>query len=148
MWIIYHGSVELEIGGLFRRYFWLNNLYKPYRKPNNNLIYIKKESNHPLNFKKQLSKFIAKGKSDTSSSKFDKSVSIYQDGLSESGFKEELKYTPSNTSLQEENNQRARRRRIIWFNLRYSRNLKTNIGKIFFRFLVKHFPVDNKIQNI
>ena len=51
--------------------------------------------------------------SDTSSSKeiFDKSISIYQDAFSESRFKEELKYTPSDTRFQEENNQRTRRKK-------------------------------------
>ena len=37
-----------------------NNLYKPYRKPNNKPIYINKQSNHPPNALKQLSKSIAK----------------------------------------------------------------------------------------
>ena len=51
-----------------------NNLYKPYRKPNNKPIYIIKQSNHPPNVLKQLPKSIAKRISDTSSSKdtFDK----------------------------------------------------------------------------
>ena len=83
-----------------------------YNKP----IYINKQSNHPPNIMKQFPKSIAKRISDTSSRKniFDKSISIYQDALSESGFKEELKYTPSDTSLQEENNKRIRRRRRIY----------------------------------
>ena len=37
-----------------------NNLYKPYRKPNDNPIYINKQSNHPPNVLKQLPKSIAK----------------------------------------------------------------------------------------
>ena len=74
-----------------------NNLYKSYRKPNNKPIYINKQSNNPPNFLKQLPKSIAKRISDTSSSKdiFDKSISIYQNALKGGGFKEELKYTPS-----------------------------------------------------
>ena len=46
-----------------------NNLYKPYRKPNNKPIYINKQPNHPPNVLKQLSKSIAKRISDTSSKK-------------------------------------------------------------------------------
>ena len=51
-----------------------------------------------------MSKSIAKRILDTSSSKgiFDKSSSIYENALSESGFKEELKYTPNDTMFQEE----------------------------------------------
>ena len=82
-----------------------NSLYKPYRKPNNKPIYINKQSNHPLNVLKQLPRSITKRISDTSSRKdmFDKSISIYQNALYKSGFKEELKYTPSDKSFQEEN---------------------------------------------
>ena len=95
-------------------------------------------------------KSIAKRISDTSSSTdvFDKSTSIYQNALPESGFKQELKYTPSDTSFQEENNQRTRRRKIIWVNPTYSTNVKTSIGKIFLRLLVKHFPVNNKMYKV
>ena len=127
-----------------------NNLYKPYRKPNNKPIYINKQSNHPPNVLKQLPKSIAKRISNTSSSKdiFDKSISIYQNALYESGFKEELKYTLSGTSFQEENDQRTRRRTIIWFNYPYSRSVKTNIGKNFLHLLVKHFPTNNKMHEI
>ena len=93
MWIIYHHSVQLQTGRLFLgvTFDLYNNSYKPYRKPNNKPIYINKQSNHPPNILKQLSKSIAKRISDTSSSKdiFDKS--IYQNALCESGFKEDLK---------------------------------------------------------
>ena len=122
-----------------------NNLYKPYRKPYNNPIYINKKSNHPPNFLKQLTKSIAKRISNTSSSKdiFDKWVSIYRNALCESGFKEELRYTDSDTSFQEENNQRTRRRNIIWFYSPYSKSVKSNIGKNFL-----HFSVNNKMHKI
>ena len=55
---------------------------------------------------KQFPKSIAKRISDTSSSKdtFDKSISIYQNALGESGLKDELRYTSSDTSFREENN--------------------------------------------
>ena len=87
-----------------------NNLYKPYRKPNNKAICINNQSNHPPNVLKQLPKSITKKISDTSSSKdiFDKSISIYQNALYESGFKEELKYRPSDTSFQEEKNKKEK----------------------------------------
>ena len=69
-----------------------NSLYKPYRRPNNKTIYINKQYNHPPNFLKQLPKSIVKRISDISSSKdlFNKSLSIYQNALYGSGFKEEL----------------------------------------------------------
>ena len=73
---------------------------------------------------------------------------IYQNALYDTGFKEELKYTPSDTSFQKANDQRARRRKIIWFNPPYSRGVKTNIGKNFLLLLVKHFQANNKIHKI
>ena len=92
MWIIYDHLVQLEIRGLFGHYLY-NSLYKPYRKPNNKLIYINKQSNNLPNVLKQLPKSIAKIISDTTSSKdiFDKSISFYQNALCKSGFKEGLK---------------------------------------------------------
>ena len=65
----------------------------------------------------------------------------------ECGFKEELKYTPSDTSFQEENDQRTRRRKI-WFNPPYSRSVKTNTGKNFLHLLLNHFPTNNKMHKI
>ena len=123
---------------------------KPNRNPNNKPIYINKQSNHPPNVLKQLPKCIAKRISDTSSSKdiFDKSISIYQNALYESGFKEELKYLSSDTSSEEKNYQRTRRRKIIWLNPPYSRSVKTNIGKNFLHLLVKHFPANSKMHKI
>ena len=37
-----------------------NNTYRPYKKPNDKIIYIHKDSNHPLNIKKELPKMIEK----------------------------------------------------------------------------------------
>ena len=82
--------------------FYLHSsLYKANRKPNNKQIYINKQFYHSPNVLKQLLKPIAKRISYTSSSKdiFDKSISIYQNALYESGFKEELKYATSDKSL-------------------------------------------------
>ena len=93
-----------------------NNLYKWYRRPNNKPISRNKRSNHFRNVLKQLPKSIAERISDTSWSKdiFNKSISFYKNALYESGFKEELKYMPSDMSFQEENDyQKTRRRKII-----------------------------------
>ena len=47
-------------------------------------------------------------------------------------------------NLQEENNQRTRTRKLVWFDPPYSRRI---FGKAFLHLLVKHFPVTNKIHN-
>ena len=73
------------------------NIYKTYRKSNNSLIYINKNSNHPRNTLKQLPKSIANSISETSSSEeiFNKSSKIYSKAPKESGFTDELDYLPN-----------------------------------------------------
>ena len=44
--------------------------------------------------------------------------------------------------------QRNRNRKVIWFNPPHSQNVKTNIGKLFIRFVRKHFPKKNKYDKI
>ena len=54
----------------------------------------------------------------------------------------------SDTSFQEESDQRTGKRKIIWFNPQCLRSVKTNIGKNFLHLLVKHFPDNNKMHKI
>ena len=60
-----------------------------------------------------------------------------------SGYKENPSYQkdlpPSN---------KVRQRKIIWFNPRYSVNVKTNIGKTFLKLIDKHFPKTNRYHKI
>ena len=44
-------------------------------------------------------------------------------------------------------NNRNRACNILWFNPPYSQNVKTNIGKTFFK-LKKHFPTDARLSKI
>ena len=69
--------------------------------------------------------------------------------LKSSGFNKELSYV--NQNFQHENEkeeQKKRKRKIIWYNPPYSLNVKTNIGKIFFKLLNKHFLVNNSLHKI
>ena len=59
--------------------------------------------------------------------------------LKNSGFRDKLTYVESNIS-ERRNEKRKRNRKIIWFNRPYSKNVKINICKIFFKLLHKHFP--------
>ena len=43
---------------------------------------------------------------------------------------------------------RNRRRKIIWFNPPYSKNVETNIGKKFFSLIDKHFPKGHVLNPI
>ena len=52
----------------------------------------------------------------------------------------------SNSYIQEK--QKEPKPKIIWFNPPFSTNVKTNIGKIFFKLLHKHFPKTNKLYKL
>ena len=128
----------------------INEIYKLYRKPNNKPLYINKHSNHPPNILKQLPKSIAKCISKTSSNiyVFNRSIKIYNDALHESNFKKTLQFIIPAPKNNDENQKRKRKRNIIWFNLPYSKNVKTNIGKTFLQLLSKHFPKDHEMHKI
>ena len=71
---------------------------------------------------------------------FDRNIGIYNTALKNSGFDQTLTYDeqdePTSDSVNEESNQtRKRKRNIIWYNPPYSMNVKTNVGKIFFKLL-------------
>ena len=46
----------------------------------------------------------------------------------------------NNVNIEEANEARKSKRAIIWYNPPYSMNVKTDIGKTFFKLLQKHFP--------
>ena len=79
---------------------------------------------------------------------FNKSIKIYSKALKESGFTDELKYLPNEAQELGNNNRVKRRRKIIWFNLPYSKNVKTNVGKVFLKLLKKHFPISHILHKI
>ena len=128
----------------------LTKLYKPYRKPNNRSIYINKNSNDPPNNLKQLPKSIAKHISKTSSSEeiFNKSIKIYSKALKESGFTDELKYLPNEVQEFGNNNRRKCKTKIIWSNPPYSKNVETNVGKVFLKLLRKNLPTSHILHKI
>ena len=100
--------------------------YKPYRKPNDDLLYINKHSNHTPSILRQLPTSINKCISTLSPDKqsFEDAAPAYQNALGHSNFSHKLEYTPHET-------QRPRRSgqcNVIWFNPPFSKNVKTNIA--------------------
>ena len=128
-----------------------NGTYEPYRKPNNEPLYIDRNSNHPPVILKQLPLSINKRLSELAYNEtvFNKNKDIYQESLKKSGFDTELTYTPTekkDATIDAE--QRKRKRNIIWYNLPYSKHVTTNIGKNFFKLLNRHFPKEHKLNKI
>ena len=116
--------------------------YKPYRRPNDDPLYIHKHSKHPPSILRQLPASINKRISTLSSDKqvFDDAVQTYQNVLGHSNFSHKPEYMPHVTQQPRRN----RQRNIIWFNPPFSKNVKTNIARSF----LKHFPIGNKLHKI
>ena len=110
----------------------------PYRKPDNPPVYIKNCSNHPPTIIKQLPKLINK--------LLPKTKPAYRDALNKSGFQEKLSYT--SVQNKNDNDNKQRQCKIIWYNPPYSANIKTNIGKTFLNLIKKHLSKTNKLHKI
>ena len=124
-----------------------NDTFKPYRKPNNDPLYINMKSNHPPSVLKHIPKGIGKRLSEVSSSEeiFKEAVPLYEDALKASGFDEKLVYTNNAHPPQYRRN---RRRKIIWYNPPYSSNVKSNIGKIFLGLINTHFHKQHVLHKV
>ena len=128
----------------------MNNTYKPYRKANDEPLYINKHSNHPPAVLRQLPKSISKRISEISSNEeiFKQSIPIYEKALKDGGFNEKVVYNKENTTSNEQNEKKKRTRKIIWFNPPYSSTVKTNVGKLFLKLVKQHFPKGHKLHKI
>jgi len=105
--------------------------YKPYIKPNNKLLYVHQQSNHPPALLKNTPLNINKRLINISSSKevFDAAIAPYQKALNESGYDHKLTYHPE--AQQTTRNKRKRKPNITSYNPPWNSNLKTNLGKKF-----------------
>ena len=120
--------------------------YQPFTKPNTELLYVHRESNHPPITTKNIPAGINKRLSSLSSDKasFDQAAPPYQKALNESGYNFTLQYEPKAP------NKRKNRKRnnILWYNPPFSKNVSTNIGHRFLALVDKHFPKDHKLHKI
>ena len=124
----------------------INAKHKPYRKPNDDPLYINRHSNHPPSITRQLPTAINKRIALLSSDEqtFKESTPIYQSALRHSNFDHEFTYTqdaPQRT-------RRNRQRNIIWFNPPFSKSVNTNIGRELLSLIDKHFPLQHKLHKI
>ena len=121
-----------------------NGKYWPYRKPNDQPLYIHKESNHPPSIIRQLPNMIEKRISDIScdEQEFDNVKGEYNRALENSGFTQKIKYTKSFPK------RRNRNRKVIWFNPPYNAQVETDVGRIFLNLVSKHFPRHHKYRKI
>ena len=120
--------------------------YKPYRKPNDDPLYINKHSNHPPSILRQLPTSINKRISTLSSDKqtFEDVAPAYQNALGHGNFCYKLEYTPHETQRPRRN----RQRNFIWFNPPFSKNVKTKIARSFLHLEDTHFSAGHKLHKI
>ena len=123
--------------------------YQPFLKPGNKPIYINTGSNHPPAVLKAVPEGINTRLSNISSDEetFKRATPIYQKALQESGFSYKLSYKPSTINV-ERKKARKRKRRVIWFNPPYDRQVKTNVAKQFIAILRESFDEDNPLRKI
>ena len=124
-----------------------NGTHNPYRKPNDEPLYINSSSNHPPSIIRELPKSINKRINQLSSNKdiFDIAAPTYNEALKHSNFTAQLKYEPTDTNTCTKRN---RQRNILWFNPPFSKNVKTNIARDFLQLIDKHFPPNNKLSKL
>ena len=79
----------------------------------------------------------------------EKGLPYYEQHLANCGYNEKLTYQQGkNNGNKKKKLGKNWKRNIIWFNPPYSKSLKTNIGKYFFRLLNTHFPPGHKPPKI
>ena len=124
-----------------------DSTYKPYHKPNDEICYIHKESNHPPSITKQLPISIETKLSKLSSNEkvFNESVPIYQEALAKSRYKHLLTFQKTSTNNTE---RRQRKRNILWFNPPFSKSVVTKKGKTFQTLTDKYFSPHHKLHKL
>ena len=121
--------------------------FHPYRKPNDQPLYINVNSNHPAQIKKELPQMISKRVSDLSydEEEFKKHKETYNKALKDAAFTEKIKYSRQENRTGQRKN---RKRNVIWFNPPFNSNVETNVGKHFLKLLKTHFPRHHKLSKI
>ena len=127
-----------------------NGSYQPFKKPNDDTIYIHSHSNHPPSIIRQLpisiSQRISKLSSDHAT--FQHAAPTYNNALKHNGFRSDIEFLPDETHTPPASHQKIRTRNITWFNPPFSKNVKTNVGKKFLNLLYNHFPSTNPLSKI
>ena len=124
-----------------------NGSFSPYRKPNDESLYINSMSNHPPNIIKHLPKSINRRISSLSCNEehFNHVKHYYEDQLKSCGYNEPFSFmneTPAN------NRNKTRKRNILWFNPSYSQSVKSNVEKIFLKLVRSHFQKTHRFHKI
>ena len=90
-------------------FYSTEDIYKPYRKPNDEPVYINRHSNHPPNIEQQIPLSVSSTISNISSDQliFNSSIPMYKEALTKNGFNDDIIYNP----VLESNNSRRKNTR-------------------------------------
>ena len=69
-----------------------------------------------------------------------------EDSLNESGYKTQLEYKITSTSIN--CNNKNRKRKIVWLSPPYNQSVSTNVAQTFIKLIDKHFPYSNRLHKI
>ena len=116
----------------------------PFRKPNDQQLYININSNHPPSIKKALPNMISNRLSELSCNldNFKKAIPQYKNAIKQSGYNNNLIFSETQPK------KKSRKRKIIWFNPPFNNYVANNIGKEFLKLINKHFPPQHKLHKI
>lgn len=122
--------------------------YRPYKKENSETVYIHKLSNHPEYIKRGIPNMINNRLNTLSKTKrdFEAVKANYQNALSKSEYKTELKFLGKDDNIA--TSKRKRRRKIIYFQPPFSKAVKTPLGRRFLRLVKKHFDPTHPLSKI
>ena len=119
--------------------------YRPFRKKNDQTLYVNAKSNHPPTVIKMLPKMIQKRISVLSDTMevFKEEAPYYQNILRQCGYTDaNLEYDPPPLLP----SKRKRKRRIIYFNPPFNSAVETKVGTLFLKLLDKHFPKHHRLH--
>ena len=123
--------------------------YKPFMKPNSNLSYVSKFSNHPPNIIRNIPIAINDRLNRIASNEqhFHDAAPTYQAALDKSGHNFKLHYKQPATEPTKKKT-RNRNKAVTWFNPPYSKNTNFPIGKRFLNLLDQCFPPNHPLRSI
>ena len=123
--------------------------YHPYSKPNNTPLYVQSKSNHPPSVLRNIPLSINKRLTEISSDQdsFEQASLPYHQALDKSGYNHKLQFKHL-LKLTTNNKTRSRKRKIIWYNPPYSKNVSTNVGQTFLKIIDEEFPADHPLHKI
>ena len=120
--------------------------YQTFNKPNNNPLYVHKQSNHPPSILKNIPLSVNKRLTSNSSNKemFEQSSGPFQKALKDSGYNHTLEFEP--VINQTKPGVRRKPRKIIWFVPPYSSNVTTRIGSKILSLVDSCFPPGHRLH--